>query len=141
MFNILLTKAIFLFFILLLASISDIRTHEVSDIFSILIGLIGLIGVSLTQIPGMLLSALVITLPMFIIEMIKPGRIGGADIKITAASAFLLGIQKSLIFILVGLFLAIITNLIFKAIKRTQSKEPFALIPYLSIGCMVAFLV
>lgn len=140
MHNILFIKALILFSLLLFASISDIRTHEVSNIYSIMIGVTGLIGISLEQLPGMFLSAAIITIPMFGIALFEPGGIGGADIKLTAACAFFLELQKGVVFIILGLLLAVLCNLVFKKIFKDQYKEPFALVPYLSVGCMIAYL-
>ena len=140
MINILYIKALILFTLLLLASIRDIKTHEVSDIYSILIGVTALIGISFEQLPGLFLSAAIITIPMFGIALFEPGGIGGADIKLTAACGFFLGLQKGLVFIVLGLLLAVLCNLAFKKIFKDQYREPFALVPYLSIGCMVAYL-
>ena len=100
MINILILKALILFVLLLLASISDIRTHEVSNIYSIMIGVTALVGISLEQLLGMFLSAAIIIIPMFGIALFEPGGIGGADIKLTAACAFFLGLQKGLVFII-----------------------------------------
>lgn len=141
MINVIFIKGLILFFILLFASISDIKTHEVSDIFSILIVATALIGIPFEQLPGMFLSAIIITIPMFVIALFKPDGIGGADIKLTAASAFLLGIEKGLIFIILGLLLAVLCNIAFKKILKDQYKEPFALVPYLSVGFSIAFLI
>jgi len=140
MVNILLIKALILFILLLLASIRDIQTHEVSNIYSIMIGVTALIGISLGQVPGMFLSAIIITIPMFGFALFKPGGIGGADIKLTASCAFFLGLQKGLMFIILGLLLAVICNLVFNKLLKNRYKEPFALVPYLSVGCMVAYL-
>jgi leader peptidase (prepilin peptidase)/N-methyltransferase len=140
MINILLIKALILFTLLMFASIRDIRTHEVSNIYSILIGLTALIGISLEQVLGMLLSAVIITIPIFGFALFKPGGIGGADIKLTAACSFLLGLQKGLLFIIIGLSLAVLCNLAFKILLKDRYKEPFALVPYLSMGCMAAYL-
>lgn len=139
MFNILFIKGVIIFLLLLFASISDIKTHEVSGLFSILIGVTGLIGISFEQLPGMFLGAAIITIPMFGIALFEPGGIGGADIKLTSACAFLLGFQKGLVFIVLGLLLAVLCNLVFKKLLKDRYKEPFALVPYLSIGCISAY--
>ncbi len=141
MIDILFIKGLLLFSLLLGASASDIKTHEVKDIFSLLIGEVALIGIPFSNLPEMFLSAAIITIPMFGIALFEPKGIGGADIKLTAACAFLLGLQKGLIFIILGLLLAVLCNLVFKKLLKDRYKEPFALVPYLSIGCMVAYLV
>ena len=141
MINILAVKCMILLTLLLFASISDIKTHEVSNIYSILVGVTALIGISLEQLPGMFLGAAILTIPMLGIALFEPGGIGGADIKLTTACAFLLGLQRGLVFIVLGLLLAVLCNLVFKKLLKDQYKEPFALVPYLGVGCMVAYLI
>lgn len=138
--DIFIIKGLILFTLLVLASISDIRTHEVSDVYSIFIAATAFIGTTINDLPWMLISSIVVTMPMFIFAIKTPGGIGGADVKVIAACAFLLGVSKGLMFIILGLFLAIIANLILKTIKKSNYKEPFALLPYLSIACMTAYI-
>ena len=127
-------------FLLLFASNSDIHTREVPDSVSIMIAITALIGKELANIPTMLFAAVLITLPQLAIAIIKPNTYGGADIKLMAACAFLLGFKKGLIAIIVGLLLAVICTVITRKLKNQSLKDSFALIPYLSIGSMVAFL-
>ncbi len=137
--DIFIIKGLILFTLLVLASISDLRTHKVSDVYSILIASTAFIGTTINELLWMLVSSIVITMPMLIFAIKTPGGIGGADIKVIAACAFLLGVSKGLMFIILGLFLAVIANLILKTIKKSKYKEPFALLPYLSIACMAAY--
>lgn len=126
-------------FLLLFASNSDIHTREVPDSVSIIIAITALIGKELANIPTMLLAAVLITFPQFAIAIIKPNSYGGADIKLMAACAFLLGLEKGLIAIIVGLLLAVICTVITRKMKNQSLKDSFALIPYLAAGSMLAF--
>lgn len=133
-------KGFILFLLLQLASNSDIQIRQVENNIPVMIAITALIGITMNQFPSMLLGVLVITIPQLAIEILKPGSIGGADIKITAACALLLGLEKGLVFILAGLIIAVISTTILKKIRRDCYKEPFALVPYLSVGCFIAYL-
>ena len=75
-----------------------------------------------------------------IFAMVSGNRLGGADVKVSAACAFLLGFSKSIAGLVIGLFLAIICNIYFSHKNKTKGKA-FPLVPYLSIGFMTAFFV
>ena len=135
-----LLKGIILFQILLYASVSDIQTHEVKDFISVLIFITGFIGVTLSDIPMMLFSGLAIGGVLLICAMVSGNRLGGADVKLSAACAFLLGFSKSIAGLVIGLFLAIICNIYFSHKNKTKGKA-FPLVPYLSIGFMAMYFI
>lgn len=133
-------KGIIILQILLYASVSDIQTHEVKDFISVLIFIIGFIGVTLSDIPMMLFSGLAIGGVLLICAMVSGNRLGGADVKLSAACAFLLGFSKSIAGLVIGLFLAIICNIYFSHKNKTKGKA-FPLVPYLSIGFMAMYFI
>ena len=133
-------KGLVLLFCLLYATNSDIYTREVSDSIPILIFITAFIDVKISDIPRMILSAVIITLPQLIVSMIKPGSYGGADIKIMAACAFLLGIEKGLVAIISGLTIGVLTTLIINKIKKIKDKS-FPVVPYLALGSMFAYFI
>lgn len=135
-----LLKGIILLQILLYASVSDIQTHEVKDFVSVLIFITGFIGVTLSDIPMMLFSGLTIGGVLLICAMVSGNRLGGADVKLSAACAFLLGFSKSIAGLVIGLFLAIICNIYFSHKNKTKGKA-FPLVPYLSIGFMAMYFI
>ena len=135
-----LLKGIILLQILLYASVSDIQTHEVKDFISVLIFITGFIGVTLSDIPMMLFSGFAIGGVLLICAMVSGNRLGGADVKLSAACAFLLGFSKSIAGLVIGLFLAIICNIYFSHKNKTKGKA-FPLVPYLSIGFMAMYFI
>ncbi len=135
-----LLKGIILLQILLYASVSDIQTHEVKDFVSVLIFITGFIGVTLSDIPMMLFSGLAIGGVLLICAMVSGNRLGGADVKLSAACALLLGFSKSIAGLVIGLFLAIICNIYFSHKNKTKDKA-FPLVPYLSIGFMAMYFI
>ena len=133
-----LLKGIILLQILIYASVSDIQTHEVKDFVSVLIFITGFIGVTLSDIPMMLFSGLAIGGVLLICAMVSGNRLGGADVKLSAACAFLLGFSKSIAGLVIGLFVSVIVNLIIQKQKKLKN-QPFPLVPYLSIGFMLMY--
>lgn len=133
-----LLKGIILLQILLYASVSDIQTHEVKDFISVLIFITGFIGVTLSDIPMMLFSGLAIGGVLLICAMVSGNRLGGADVKLSAACAFLLGFSKSIAGLVIGLFVSVIVNLFIQKQKKSKN-HPFPLVPYLSIGFVLMY--
>ena len=87
----------------------------------------------------MLLAAVAVTIPQLAAAVMKPGSYGGADIKIMAASAFLLGLSRGLAAIIMGLLLALICTAIVRKLRKQAMGASFALAPYLSAGILLAY--
>ena len=131
-------QGILLCLILAYSSYSDIKTRESDDCLAVMTLLTAFIGREVSDIPGMLLSAVLITIPMFLVLILCKGNtIGGADIKLSAACTFLLGISRGIVGLMAGLTIGIIANLIIQSMK--DKAEGFPLIPYLSAGFMAAY--
>jgi leader peptidase (prepilin peptidase)/N-methyltransferase len=134
-------KGLTLFMLLLYASNSDLKTREVNDNISIMITITALIGIGISNIPMMLLGAICVTIPQLLMATLKPNSYGGADIKIMAACSFLLGLERGLVAIIVGLLLAVIVTITIRKIQKKDLKDTFPIVPYLSIGSFLAFLI
>lgn len=133
-------QAIILCNIYLFSSYSDFKTRELDDSAHCLLLATSLTGCGLLDLPGMLFAGLAVGGVMVLVAVISGGRgVGGADIKLGAASAFLLGAQRGLIGVIVGLLIGVIYNAIQN--KRRGTKEGFPLVPYLAIGFMTAFFI
>jgi leader peptidase (prepilin peptidase)/N-methyltransferase len=126
--------------ILLKGSWSDITTRQVPDHISVMLAITGLIGTSLTELPAMLISSLFVPTPLLAAAFLKPNSIGGADIKIMAASAFLLGFEKGLAALVIGLMLAVLCTAVIRKAKKLSMKASLPLAPYLSAGCVIAII-
>lgn len=133
-------KGFILFLLLLFAANSDLRSREVDDYIPVMIGITALIGISINQLPGMLIASVLITAPQLAIAIIKPNTYGGADIKLMASCSLLLGLSKGLFAIIAGLLLAVTVTVIIRKAKKQSVKESFALIPYLAAGSFIAYL-
>lgn len=119
--------------LLLYAAIYDYETHLVPDYVPALLLLTGVVHNSLVSgAPGMLL----VPLPFLIAALLKEGSIGGADIKLMGACGYLLGLRLGYAALIMGLSLAILV----RNARHKPRDEPFALVPYLTVGCLVMML-
>lgn len=129
-------KGILLSFVLLYASYEDLKTKECDDSLHLMIVIAAFIGTDLSSLQNMLISALIVGGLMLISMLITKSKIGGADIKLAAACAFMLGLNRGLIGLFAGTLIAVICN-----VFRKNRKEGFAMIPYLAVGFMTAYFI
>ena len=128
-------KGIVLLSVLALSSFEDIRTRECDDHLHVLIAVAAFIGTDIKRLPEMILAGFFAGSIIVLSKLIGKGKIGGADIKLAAASAFLLGFNRGIFGLLVGTVLAVIVNLL-----KKNRKSGFPMIPYLAAGFSAAFL-
>lgn len=133
-------KGLLLCMILIYASIADIEKHEVPDFLSVMILLIAFIGFDVANLPGMILGATAVFIPQLAIAMLKPNRYGGADIKFSTALAFLLGAEKGIFAIILGLVIAVIAMICIRRAKKLPKDTAFPIVPFIAFGGLVAFL-
>ena len=135
-------KGLILMFLFLYASYSDIRTRKCADLLHVFILITALIGVQLNELPDMLAAGTFVFVLMICTSVIFRGRIGGADIKFSAACGFLLGMTKSLCGLMIGLILAIAVNAVIGAVKHRNNKEyGVPMLPYLAAGFLAAYFI
>ena len=127
-------KGILLSLIMLYAAVSDIKTHRVSDCVCVAVFLTGFIGVNLEELPIKLSAGLMIGSLMLLCAILTKNRLGGADVKITATSVFLLGMFRGMSGLFIGILLSLVVNLLMK-----NRKKAFPLVPYLAIGFTAAY--
>ncbi len=132
-------RGILLCMILLTASYSDLRSREVADYISVMVLLTAFIGVSMADIPGMLLGGLFVAGMMLLVTLLSgESCIGGADIKLGGACAFALGTTGGIAGLIGGLVLAIVINMCRGKSTRNQG---FPLVPYLAAGFLAAYFI
>lgn len=134
-------QGLFLFFLLLYASISDLTSRIVANHMSISILALSLISVPNIGFTSMLIGGAVTAAIQIGVSLFSHGRYGGADWKIASSCAFLLGWQRGLAGLVVGLFIGIIFTMVCNKIKNRRNDEGFALIPFISIGMMAMFFI
>ena len=134
-------KFLILLGILLYASIKDLREHEVPNTVWKLIVMLGLVNISLRDLPSMLLGAALVFLPQIIPAVINTEKaMGGADIKISTACAFLLGTGRGLAAYIIGLMLFVMIVPIIRKVRHEENGDPFPMVPFLSAGTIAAYL-
>ena len=132
-------QTILLFCVFLYAAYGDLKTHEADDFVHVLVLAVALMCKDPKTIPQSLLSAVLMVGMMLLVAFTVNGAdIGGADIKFTAACAFLTTLEGGLIGLCLGTFIALIFNSPFR--KKEGAEEPFPMLPYLSCGYMIVFL-
>lgn len=137
-----IVRGILLAGLLLYGSIHDIRTHTMPDWVWMGVAGTALLGMKLSALPSMLLGAaavLLIEVPLAV--LLKDRAIGGADIKLSAAGAFLLGWQKGLAALILGLTLSLIIVPVARRIRHEDNRKAFPLVPFLAVGIMTAALI
>jgi len=134
------TKLAFLGMLVLVA-VTDWRTMEIPNRFTITLAVIGVISiVTMPEIslPERLAGVFSVSVPLFLITLFVPGAFGGGDIKLMGACGLLLGWKLNL----VSLFLAIMTGgsygIWLLVTGKKGRKEHFAFGPFLCLGMFFA---
>lgn len=135
-------KGMILTLLLLYASLSDFKKREVPDCISVMILILGFVGFEPSNLLSMLAGAAVVFIPQLATTMLTPNRpIGGADIKISTALAFLLGAEKGIFALVVGMLLAVVITAISNKLNDRDQKQAFPLVPFLWIGAALAYMI
>ena len=116
---------------LIMAGTCDAATYEIPDFMHLLIAMVGLVGFQ--TLPA-LLGFVLVPLP-FLIAAVKTDKIGGGDVKLMAASGFVLGVTGGVWMMVWGLSMGILWN---AAFRREKPSIPLA--PFLAFGCFMALL-
>lgn len=133
-------KGLILELILFYASLSDLGKREVPNCVSVMIFILAFVGFDSSRLPSMLIGAAAVFLPQILISAILPKKgLGGADIKISTALAFLFGVEKGIFALIVGLLVGVVVELILRKLKKVGKDEAFPLVPFLGFGAMLAF--
>lgn len=140
-FTMTMVQGVLLLFVLLYASCSDLTDHTMDDFLWVMVVILGLLSTGTVGIVSMLVGAAMIFVPQMLTALLAKNPIGGADIKLTTALAFLLGWQRGLVMLIAGMLIAVVAMLIIKKVKNTEKSQPFALIPYISVAAMVVFFI
>ena len=133
-------QGLVLLFVLMYASILDIRTRIVGDFVPVEILILSLICFSTEKILSSIIGAIIILVAQILLTLIGILQIGGADIKITTVAAFLLGIEKGIAFYLIDFVVAMLYGIAHSLISP-KSDDGIPMIPFFSIGILFMFLV
>ena len=134
-------QGMFLFFLLLYASMSDLTDRHVANHVSISILALSLISVPTVGFTSMLVGGAVTAAIQLGVTALSGGGYGGADWKISSACAFLLGWARGMSGMVLGLLIGVIFTMIYNKIKNRNMHEGFPLVPFISIGMMTVFFI
>ena len=135
-------QGLFLLSILIYASCSDLTRHEVDDHVWVTILALSLCSLATQGILSMLIGAFCVFVPQMAMAFLPPKKtLGGADIKLSTALALLLGSWRGIGAYILGLLLAVICISVYCKVKKRNCRKAFALVPFLSIGAMIMFLI
>ena len=135
-------QGVFLMFVLMYASCSDLTNHIVDDYVWVIVFALALLNIQTVGLTSMVTGALCVFIPQMAMALLPPHKtLGGADIKLSTALAFLLGWQRGLAAYIVGLLLAIIVMCIVNKVRKNKENKAFALVPFLSVAAMAMFMI
>lgn len=130
---------VFLFFILTVLSLIDIKHYEIPS-FSyayVTIGVLYLLVASSYSIFSYLIKVIIVFSVLFILDLILNLKMGGADLKLLIILVPLINVFNIISFLYLMSFFAILTWIIkslFTNNKKWSLKEPIPLIPAISIA-------
>lgn len=141
-FTLWMLKGMVMALILLYASVQDVNTHEADDFLWAMLVILSLVNFGDVSIGSMVFGAIAVFVPQMAIAMFaKKGGIGGADIKISTAAALSLGFYGGVIGYVIGLAFGVIYQTIRNKVQNRSNQEPFPLLPFLSTGLMIGYLI
>lgn len=138
----LLSGALFVL-ILIAAAVRDIRTRTIPDRYSAAICLLALGSLfSASQISpaSRFAGALCVSVPMLMLTVLRPGALGGGDIKLMAAGGMFLGWRGAIL----SIFLAVLTGgvacMFLLLTSRETRKDTIIFGPFLCLGLILTLL-
>lgn len=128
-----------LFAILLMqTAVHDLKYKRIPDCYPL--GILLLAIFSTLPIVDKGFGALVISLPMLIIAVLKPGSIGGGDIKLIFAGGAFLGIAGIVESVVAAILICGVYCLWLLLIKKKSGKTKIAFGPFLCMGMLYTIL-
>lgn len=127
--------------ILTIIGFIDWDTRVIYDRFHIGTLLLGIAAIWLFPEHGLadrLIGAAAVSLPMLLLALLVPGAFGGGDMKLMAASGFLLGWRSILFAMLAALVTGSVYCVVMLAAKKLTRKDHFAFGPFLAAGLAAA---
>jgi leader peptidase (prepilin peptidase) / N-methyltransferase len=134
--QVMIGKGILFAQLLIAAGYIDAKTKHIPDELCALIFLTSLIRPEPAQ---SLIGMLIVSVPLWVIGMLRPNSIGGGDIKLLAACGAVLGPSN----IVAGTYIGMIAFLLFYLsclIIRKKREKTYAMAPWFGFGCFLAYL-
>jgi len=118
------------------ASAWDIKKRIIPDTICVFIALTGLFIFEPTKLSGVFTAV-----PFLLAALIRDGM-GGGDIKLMAAAGLVLGLQKGIVAIIMGLTALLVFHAIRYVCQKSRGRDvpkAYPLAPFLSLGCLAAY--
>lgn len=128
-----IAQAVLFFSLLLAASLWDIQKRIIPDSLCFFILLTGFLTFTSEKLFGILLG-----LPLLIAALLKEGGMGGGDIKLTAASGFVLGFPLGIAGLILGLCLVILWYWGNRIVRKAERKA-LPMVPFLGAGFLCVY--
>lgn len=127
------------FLVLSLAAVSDIRKRIIPDWMPLVI-----VGTSLIPSEPVYETGVLMALPL-LIAGITAGGIGGGDIKLTGACGLVLGFERTLAGLLMGLLFLLLFHAARQCVRRigkvnceAVKEQAYPLVPFLLLGMFLS---
>ena len=127
---------------LVVIAIVDTKTMEIPNGFVMIIGIISIMALVFQEnltLANRLLGFICISLPLLVIALVKPGAIGGGDIKLMATSGLYLGVELTVLSFFIGATFGGVYGIWLLA-RGKGRKEEFPLGPFLCAGMFIAII-
>ena len=128
---------IILLFLLLVASIIDLRTRLIPNFITVPGVLLGLLLTTLTGRLSFIQALMGIFIPGFImllIALISKGGMGGGDVKLLATIGSFLGWRMALFSLFWGSVVGSLVSIFLIILKKKKRSDPIPFGPFLTIG-------
>lgn len=128
--------------LLLFAAAWDIKKLEIPNMISFVICALAILRIILnpTLLVTSLLGLLVAGLPFLLIRLIKPGSIGGGDIKLSAACGFFLGFNAAVFMLIISCAFFLCAAALLRLCGKQKAGSASAFAPYIAAGSIAAYL-
>lgn len=128
--------------ILLYASVQDVTSREADDFLWVMMLILAVSNIGKIPVWSMILGAVAVLLPQLaVVVFAREGAIGGADIKLSTAAAVVLGFAQGAWGYMLGLFIAVLSTLIYRKVRHKIQNDSIPLVPYLSVGLMIGYMI
>jgi len=132
-----------LFSALLVGAVIDIKSQILPDkitLTGMVFGIIITLTTNFVTIQQALIGFAVGFIPLFLLVMVKPGSMGGGDIKLMGMLGIFIGWQGVLNIHIISSISASIINIALILFKGNDFKQKFAFGPYLILGAYISVL-
>lgn len=131
------------FLLLYMAGRMDLRTGRLPDWCALAAFFLGILSIPFFPVPVLyarLAGMFAVSLPLFLICLIRPGAFGGGDIKLMAGCGFFLGAETVFISFLLAVSAGGVWALALLLTGRAKRKSRFPFGPFLCAGMALALL-